>query len=239
MKIAIVTPTFKRIEKLERLLKSLKQSIYKNFDHIIYCDNNDIETSRYFQDKFNSINIGWFVNNKQEFVIGSWNKAFKEFHNQYDAFLWLVDDTEIYPDTINELVKCFQLNFPDLDGIVGLKQICPGHLGYTFKWYGQILIGKKFIERYKDVGYKVCCVDYQFMYQDEELYNHATSLAKFKICPTAIIKHYHPAFIKEEMDETHYLSRGTNKTRDTETYVKRKQRGLVWGNSWELVNEKN
>lgn len=240
MNILIVTPSYNRYGKLIRLCKSLEQSTYKDFFHHIYLDNNDNETMRRLQNS-NTLNYeNWVeVNRKQEFVIGSWNKAFREFHDKCDAFLWLVDDVEVYPNTIEEAVWTFKNSFADhTDGVVGLAQECPGAPNYTFKWFGQCLIGREFLERYKDVDYKLCCPDYKHFYQDEEMYIFANELGRFVEAPNAIVKHYHPAFVREEMDETHPLVRGAVMKEDTAIYTERRSRNLVWGKSWELINEK-
>jgi len=243
VKIAILIPTFQRKEKLQKCLESIQKQTYKDFDVHIYCDNNDEETAKFIADKFvypvlsESIIKEVVVNNKQEFAPGSWNKAFKQYHDKYDGFLWLVDDAELYPNALEEAVKCMQSNYPDLDGVVGLHQVCHGHPNYTFKYFGQVLIGSKFVERYKEVDYKVCCPAYYFLYQDEELYNHAKALDKFKECPSAILNHNHPAFTKD-FDDTHYLSRNNEiRKHDLYTYNLRKEQNLIWGKSWELVNK--
>lgn len=243
MRIAVVIPTYKRIKKLERCLDSVQKQTYRDFDVYIYCDNNDYETFEYFSNqsqttwrKYSCIKmIG--TNGKQEFVIGTWNNFFTNYYNRYDAVAWIVDDVELYPNYLRELANCMHQNFPDLDGVIGAKQECPNHPEYTFKWYGQCLIGRKFIERYKDVDYKVCCPDYSHFYQDEEMWMFANELGKFKNCETAVLKHYHPAFVKEEVDDTHPLVRGRVKRVDDGTYAMRRKQGLVWGKSWELVNK--
>ncbi len=239
VKVAIVIPTYQRIKKLKKCLYSLSNQTYQNFDIHIYCDNNDKETFNYFADS--PLNT-WTqygaikqitVNDKQEFVIGSWNKFFTQYHNQYDAVAWIVDDVELHPTYIEELVKSMQTNFPDLDGVVGAKQECPGRPDYTFKWYGQCLIGRKFIERYKEVDYAVCCPYYKHFYQDEEMWMFANSLGKFVNCETAILNHYHPAFVPEEMDATHPIVRGQVKKNDDAVYRMRREKNLVWGQTWQ------
>ena len=248
-KIAIVIPTYQRIKKLERLLDSLAKQTYQNFSVYIYCDNKDKKTFDWVEDEW--INFGFtskegrlvplescvkkaVLNDKQEFVTGSWNKFFKDYHDKYDAVQWLCDDTEVFPNFLEEAVKCMETNYPDTDGVIGTHQICPNHPEYTFKYYGQPLIGKKFISRYEAVDYAVCCTSFRFLFQDEELYLHATSLGKFKECNTAILKHFHPGFIKEELDSTHSLSR-TNEIRQADklTYTLRRSKGLIWGLSFQ------
>lgn len=234
MKIAIVIPTYKRIKKLERCLESLKNQTYKNFDVHIYCDNNDTISYNHFS------NYGYYINlsKSQKFVIGCWNDFFENMFcifidKRYDAVAWTVDDVELYPNYLEELVKSMQTNFPDLDGVIGAKQICPGRDDYKFKWFGQVLIGRKFIERYKDVNFKVCCPFYKHFFQDEEMWIYANSLGKFVNCETAVLNHYHPAFRPEEMDETHNIIRDEIKRHDQVVHEMRKNKNLVWGQTWQ------
>lgn len=238
LKVAVVIPTYKRAKKLERCLNSLVNQTYRNFTVFVYCDNKDSSTTEYFKRKKFNFKITWAINSKHEYVIGAWNKFFSRYHEKYDAVLWCVDDVELYPNCIEEAVYIMSEAFPDTDGVIGLMQECPGHPEYTFKWYGQCLLGKKFIQRYKEVDYKVCCPDYKHFYQDEEMYMYANSVDRFFRHPLAKMKHYHPGFVQEEMDETHPIVRGDVKRQDDEIYRLRREKGLVWGQSFKLIGEK-
>lgn len=236
MKIAIVIPTYKRINKLKRCLESIYNQTYKEFDIFVYCDNNDSETySWLIENHLDKVKVN--INRTQEFVIGSWNKFFSSEHLKfYDAVAWIVDDVELYPDYLERLVADMNRLFPDLDGVIGATQVCPGRKEYTYKPYGQVLIGKKFIERYKEINYQVCCPDFNHFWQDCEMWEYATSLNKFYHSQGAVLKHYHPAFLSNEMDETHPLVRGKIKSQDDETYKKRKKLNLIWGREFTLIN---
>lgn len=239
MKILITIPTYKRIKKLERCLYSILMNSYQDFKILVIADNKDIETKKFIQ-YLNHPKIQCIMNDKHLYVIGSWNRFFRENYNKaWDIFSNLVDDVELFPDCIQNAINCMKLNFPDLDGIVGLSQRCPGDPKPHGTPYGQILIGKKFVERYKAVNYQVCCPDYTHFKQDYELWLFATSLNKFVHCKEALLKHYHPCFIKEEVDETHFIVRGDIIKEDRKIYNLRKERGLIWGKTWETVNEKN
>lgn len=240
MKIAVVIPTYKRLKKLERCLKSLEAQTYKNFWVNVYADNNDQESFEISSKWRNSLDIISTQMSSQSFVIGCWNDFFSSTFicpgvkgmRDFDAVAWIVDDVELYPNYLEELVKAMLYNFPDLDGVIGAKQECPGREDYTYKDFGQILIGKKFIERYKDVDYQVCCPFYSHFHQDHELWEYAKSMNKFIKCETAVLKHYHPAFLPNEVDLTHPLVRGEVKRKDDAIFRDRQARGLIWGKSW-------
>lgn len=238
MKTAVVIPTYKRPEKLDRCLHSIiGQSIGKNLSIYVYADNNDVETKEHAEKHWGQWGIKCFVQPKQSYVIGAWNRFTKEqWDDKWDAMMWCVDDVELYPNCIEEAVKCMKENFKDGDGVVGIKQVCPGREDYTFKWFGQVLLGRKFVARYPEQ--QVCCPAYQHFWQDEEMYEYACSLNKFVSCNTAVLKHYHPGFLPEEMDSTHPLVRGETFRRDKAVREERQRLGYIWGKNFNLIGEK-
>ena len=238
MHLSIVIPTYKRVEKLTRCIESILKQTHQDFAIYPMCDNGDMKSFKELETLYrNHKNIFLFVALHHQYVMGCWNLFTKNSFNAIkDAMVWLVDDVELYPDCLEKAVKCFKNSYKDTDGVVGLSQECPGHPEYTYKPYGQCMIGKKFIERYPDN--QVCCPDYTHFYQDEEMFEYATSLNKFVHCKDAILKHYHPGFCKSEMDSTHSIPRNTVIGKDRLTYAKRRVKGLIWGKSWELINRK-
>lgn len=245
MKLLIGIATYKRIEKLKRLLASLEKQTYDNFIIHIVCDNNDIDTFKYITSltEYKLGHIGCSINKEHKFVSGAWNYVVQNYINTYinfDGFIGLCDDVELKPDALQNIVNTHQVCFPDTDGVCGFKQECPGHQEYTFKWFGQTLMGRKFIERYKEANYQICCPDYYHFIQDQEMYEFAKSLGSFGICSSAILNHYHPGYIKEETDETHNIIRNGNispKKHDFEMQKKRKEKGYLWGRDFNLIGD--
>ena len=250
MKILIGIATYQRTGKLQRCLDSIKASNYWNYEIVVVADNSDQATDQYLSA---NKNLFWdvVVQDRQGFVIGGWNRIVKDYFNDmikewesettfveepFDAFLGLVDDVELSEDTLEKAVQAHRFHFPDGDGVVGLHQTCPGHPEYTFKWYGQTLMGRKFIERYREVDYQICCPYYKWSHQDEEMFQYANSLGKFKECPEASLRHYHPSFIAGERDSTHDIVRfgsDSPKLHDLQVFADRQKRGLIWGKDWE------
>lgn len=236
MKVYIVIPTYQRVKKLKRCIDSIYDSTYKNWNVVVVCDNNDVDSVVYAH-SLQDNRIETLVQPEHKLVIGAWNRFAKEYQDkEWDAMMWCCDDVELYRHGLQQAVTYHQKHFPDTDGIVGFKQVCHGHDDYIFKWYGQCLLGRKWIERYKDVDYQICCPDYKHFYQDEETHSYASGLGKFVNCPTAILQHYHPNKCKNEMDKTHEIPRQF-KLLDEVTYLTRGGKGLTWGKSWERVNK--
>jgi len=51
------------------------------------------------------------------------------------------------------------------------------------------------------------------------------------------LNHYHPCFIREEMDLTHGVVRNNGVSAiDKSTFNERQRQGLRWGMSFELIN---
>jgi hypothetical protein len=121
--------------------------------------------------------------------------------------------------------------FPDLDGVVGLKQknipedqACKAAFG---------CIGRKFINRFPNK--KVFCEDYKRFYLDQELYLYADKIRKFYYSQDAILEHLHPAFDSTQFDETHTIVRKWL-FQDKETFRQRQLKGLLWGENFEFTN---
>jgi len=241
MNIIIAIPTYQRIDKLIRCINSIRNQTYNDWKIILMIDNQDYETFLTYYSPQPENYILPFLARQQTGVITAWNFVFEYLQanhaDSYDAVLWSVDDVEWYPNALEEAVNTMTRLYPDTDGIIGTVQECPGREDYNGTVYGQVLIGKEFIKRYKDVNYQVCCPEYTHWYQDEELWKYACSLNKFTVCETVKLKHYHPGFIKTEKDETHLIPRGKIKIEDDKTYKQRIAKELIWGKSWELVNK--
>lgn len=240
MKVLIGIATYKRPEKLKRCIDSILNSTHQDFHIVVVCDNNDWDTHEFLLKKYDiNLPLYSFIQPEHKYVIGAWNKVVNLNipYPYWQSFIGLCDDVELEPNALEKAIQTHQKRFPDTDGVVGFKQVCPGHNNYNFKWFGQTLMGRKFIERYKDVNYQICAPMYSHFFQDEEMYDFANSLNKFEVCPQAILKHYHPGFVKSEIDETHNITRdGHNspKKRDTEIFNRRRLEGKIWGKTWEI-----
>ena len=239
MHFAIVIPTYKRISKLERCIESILKQTHQDFNIYPMCDNNDMESFKYISQKYKDTDKVYpFIVLDHNYVMGCWNLFTRDqdtFDLIKDGMVWICDDTELLPDCLEKLNETFLQHFPDKDGMVGISQIYPLVIEATWKENGQCVIGKKFIERFPDRA--VSCPDYQFFYQDEEVLEYAKSINKFILCKEAALIHHSANFYRNEMDETHKISRDEVKQHDIRVHKERQKRGLIWGKSWRLINE--
>jgi glycosyltransferase involved in cell wall biosynthesis len=235
MTLAIVIPTYNRIEKLNNCIRSILNQDFKNYKIYVYCDDNDLSTFRHIQDHYKDT-VFSVLNSKPLFVAGSWNRFTSENFESgdWDAMARIVDDVVLYSDCLSKTMSLFEKSYTDTDGVTGIAQVCPGNPNYTYKPFGQCVIGRKFIERFKTVNYKVCCPAYNHWFHSEEMYNYACSVGKFNFCKDAVLEHHHPAFIKNLHDQTHDKCRGPVRKNDEDTWKRRQSTNLMWGLNFTL-----
>jgi len=226
MKFDVVIPTYKRIKKLERMLKSVEAQGKKNFEVFVYFDNKDVDGFEHFKDRkdINCILLG-----SQHRAFGVWNRHLNSLIA--DAMFYVCDDIEFQPGCFSHVEKYFNEVFPTTDGLLGLNQknIEKG-VGFSRNAMG--VIGKKFAERFPEK--QVFCPDFISFGADSELGTYAREQKVFLYGEDARIIHHHPAHEKSEVDETHRIVR--EKTMDDkDTYRLRRGKNLIWGRTFERV----
>lgn len=153
--------------------------------------------------------------------------------SECDITLILADHIVIQEGCVESIENAFADKFPDLDGCVGLSVSnmppLPGVREYCF-----LAIGSKFLDRFPmRVAY---CPDYYHFFADTELGEYAKSIDKFHYAEEAELYTYHPNANNAGRDSTHRASR-KHMGRDIETREERVNRGLLWGDSFERVND--
>lgn len=226
MKILVIIPTPHecRFKLLQKVIKSLEKQTYKNFQINLVSDGN-IKLYQMFSkikcDKvkmiLNDINIGW---------IGTMNKNISENIDDFDGFIYGADDIEFQPDCIENAVKNMKGHFPDMDGLVSIKQILSNDAYGCETAFG--LIGNKFARRFPDKN--PFCIDYNHWYSDFEIGLAAKFLEKYYKDETAIVLHH-----RIMTDETRKKSKEKSKG-DPKTFERRQKRGCIWGINFSLVN---
>ena len=137
-KVAIIITTFNQEELLEKCLKSLKKTDYKNYQIFFVDDSGKGKIGKKIKKKFSHVNVT--INKKNLGFAGANNVGIKKTLKNYnpDYFLLLNDDTEIVDKKwLTKMVKAG--NTDENIGILGCKVIYPnGKLqnigGYLKKW---------------------------------------------------------------------------------------------------------
>ena len=219
----LVIPTYKRKDKLIRCLKSIPKA--KNLTIWLYFDNQDFDTyEALIKTDFRFYSV---IPNLKYQAFGCWNRHLLTYFGA-DVMIYLCDDTEWYPDLFDNLQKHFEEKFPDTDGVVTFKQ---ANLKGSDSAMGAI--GRKFAERYPN---KQCFnPNYVSFYADSDIGDYAKKLGKFYYAEDCKIIHYHPV-TGVEADETHKIIRGHDKTVDIKINKIRKEKGLLYPETLEMIN---
>jgi hypothetical protein len=238
----VVIPTFRRFDKLERFYESFRRVNDRwGLFLYLYFDNNDKETELRFIQKY-GLGLDSFEHvtlQKQYRAFGIWNSFLKNKGSgtRNGGMFYLCDDIELFTDTFSVAINILENKF-DGDGVIGLNQEniqrVRGMKGFSKSGMG--LIGYKFAERFPD---RQCfCPDYVSFKADTELGDFAASLGKFEFAEGAKITHHHPRFNKDrDDDETHHIVRDKEADLDEIIGTQRKERGFLWGKTFDRVAE--
>lgn len=232
MRIEICIPTLNRTQKLLQTVGSIAQAKELIPEDYVYCYIYYSNKEEFEKDWVGYLSYPWILMrlldkpyNASEF----WNDHIKESH--FDVMLYLNDDIILHINCLKNIVDIFNIHFPDLDGIVGIRQsnLPPDQALQTA--FGAI--GDKFADRFPDR--QVFMPKYSRFYGDRELYEYSTKINKlyFDEKDGPELQHFHPSFYKDMMDET-YKDVRKHLTHDKLLYTERHNKGLLWGENFEL-----
>lgn len=108
MKFSIITPTYKRADKLIRAVNSLRNQTFGDWEMIIVNDSPADTGYGEFEQTIADPRIRYFKNEKNEGVNYSRNKALAEVSIHSDWIIFLDDDDYLAPDaleTFHELIR--------------------------------------------------------------------------------------------------------------------------------------
>lgn len=100
MKFSIITPTYRRKEKLKRAVDSLLAQTYKDWEMIIINDSPSDETYRDFASSINDARIHYHINPKNSGVNVSRNHGLDKLSADSKWVIFLDDDDYLAPDTL-------------------------------------------------------------------------------------------------------------------------------------------
>lgn len=105
MKFSIITPTYKRVDKLNRAVDSLLNQTYKDWEMIIINDSPDEDGYISFEKSATDNRIKYFKNTKNEGVNYSRNRALGEISKDSDWIIFLDDDDYLSNDALESFYK--------------------------------------------------------------------------------------------------------------------------------------
>ena len=221
MLLKIVIPTLNRLEKLRNCVNSIIRA-KRNYNVELYLCFSLLHEIKQFKKEYKEDWIK-FKLIKDYKVPEFWNSFCKELKKD-ECLMYLNDDVVLKDDTIKYVFDLYPKFFPNFDGIVGIRQENLPENQALPTAFG--IIGYKFTENFPDR--QVFCLDYYRFYADRELYLYAKKVNKFKFSHLISLIHYHPAFYKNFVDETHKKVRQYWQ-QDHITYNKRQELGYLWG----------
>jgi len=228
MKLDIVIPSKGRKEKLDNCLNSIFLSAKQEINIYLYFSIE--EEFDDYQKQFDGISNIHVILLDSYRVPDFWNGHIE--NSTSDAMCYLNDDVILFEDTIEMIVKEFEENFPDYDGIVGLNQLNLNDFKTVDGAFG--VIGIKYAERFP--AKQVWCPDYNRFFADFELWQFAQSIGKFVFSHRAQINHMHPITNRQLADATHADVRQWLAV-DRKINQLRKNRDLLWGRDFKLLSK--
>lgn len=213
MHVDVIIPTWNRPALLEKTVESILASTHKDVAIFVVIDGNP---------KLLPIVSGWSMavlyNKERKDWIYSINRALQ--YARGDGVFYASDDLEFPPTLIAELVAAMESNFPDGDGLIGIKTK-PTSVQGAFG-----LMGRKFIEHFPDR--QTFCPDFVHYSSDFEIGRYARVHKKFFFCETVTLLHH------RRFDETSSLAHMTRQ-RDRGIMSQRRGKSLIWGTTFERV----
>lgn len=103
--VSVVIPTHNRKKSVERLIRSIVKSTYKNWEIIIIDDASNDGTYNHLRSKFRNRKILVFKNKRNLFTGGTRNVGQKKSKGKY--ILFIDDDNVVDKNMIQEMVKTF------------------------------------------------------------------------------------------------------------------------------------
>lgn len=100
MRFSIITPTYKRSDKLARAVHSVQNQTYQDWEMIIVNDSPNDETYRAFASSINDPRIHYHVNKTNSGVNFSRNIALDKISADSKWVIFLDDDDHLAPDTL-------------------------------------------------------------------------------------------------------------------------------------------
>lgn len=225
----IVIPSLNRRQKLDTCLNSLFRA--DNLENVtIWLYLSDPVEYQHYWSYFDALKDKVKVVLLPSYRVPSfWNGHLATM--QADAMFCVNDDTEFHTNAITNIISEFSTLYPDGDGVLGVTQ------SNALEGQGMEgafpVIGRTFAERFPDR--KVWCPDYYRLWADKELMDYARSVGKFHASTVCKIVHWHPAF-GGTVDTTHIAVREFRDL-DRKTYRSRQNKGLLWGQNWDLINK--
>lgn len=111
-KVSICVPTYQNQEEVQRLIESVREQTFQDFEFIVTDDSKDNKIEEYIhelQDKKDSVasKIRYFHNEKSLGHIYNWNEALSHAEGEFVKIMFS-DDWFTYPDSLEKMVTALE-----------------------------------------------------------------------------------------------------------------------------------
>jgi len=221
--VTIICPSRGRVKKLERMIASVPDLDWIRI--LVMADECEETVHALMQHPRHG--AGLEVYHSPEWI-GSVACRNRLAPHAQDGLLWICDDMEFLPGSIERARDIHTAEFPDGDGVVGFAQLLCG----TYHPTGVGLMGRLFLHRYHGKipfypGYWLFASQ-EILWLCRHLEDQHPSLEFFRHEPACAVRHYHPARYPHELDRTHADGRRYKK-QDQALARERERTGQIWG----------
>jgi hypothetical protein len=215
MKLLIKFPTRGRREKFFNVLQAYIENCtsLENTTFLLTLDSDDdCMTSLESLERLNNLQVQYrFGVSKSK--IDAVNRDLETFQDPWDILLLASDDMipvrKGYDDVIRDNMKTV---YPDTDGVLWFNDGYQGNKLNTLS-----ILGRKYYDRFQYIYYP----DYKSVWADNEFMDVANILQRQTYFDDIIIRHEHPDWGYDNVDEIHTLNQ-QNESYDRGVYYSRK-----------------
>lgn len=221
MHINVVIPTHDRWKLLKQTLKSLAKQTYEDYSVHVVVDGNPVM----IPDWLRRPEIHLISLKDRGDVVAAYGHFTKRCES--GAILNASDDLRFHPQCLSAAVYGLKKHFPKGMGVVGLNQLQEGLP--RGRRYAFTLMNRRYVEHFPDRI--IFCPDYVHYCSDMENGKFAQRRRCFFYCESAKVDHI------RVKDMTTQLGLQEYKT-DRDIYRIRTNKGLLWGQTFELIRRK-
>lgn len=210
--------TYDRWVLLRQALRSLRRSIYKDFSVHVIVDGNPLGIPGWLK----KAGVELIILPNRGDVVAAWGVYTRLCES--GSLFQASDDLIFHPDCLSASVYAMRAHFPKGRGVIGINQLQNGiprgrHYAFT-------LMNRAYIDHFPDRI--IFCPDYIHFCSDREHGEFAQRSGCFSFCKSARVDHIRVDDLTTQIGRKEYKP-------DRAIYRARRDKGLLWGQTFELI----
>lgn len=221
MHINIMIATHDRWKLLKQTLKSLGRSTHKDFSVHVIVDGNPVM----IPDWLRKADVNLIVLPDRVDVVAAYGVYTRTCESG-----WLInasDDLVFHPECLSAAVQTMNARFSRSMGVVGINQLQNG--SPRGRHYAFSLMNRRYIDHFPDRI--IFCPDYVHYCSDMEHGIFAQTVRCFFYCRSAMVDHIRVNDMTTQLGLREYK-------KDRDIYRIRKNKGFLWGKTFDLIRRK-